>query len=70
MSAQDVNPGLNKSPANKYKTSKEKYMDHCRNGLKIGTQTKANDVYNLQNYRQDNPKLKVELPGEKMRLFL
>ena len=44
-------------------------MDHCRKGLKVGKEVKSHDQYNLYNYRQDNKKLMVELPGEKMRLF-
>ena len=41
-------------------------MDQCKKGVEIARELGTYNVYNMRNYRADNKKLTVELPGEKM----
>ena len=44
-------------------------MEQAHKGVTIAKEVNSYNQYNMRNYRADNKKLKVELPGEKMAQF-
>ena len=44
-------------------------MEQCAKGVVAAKEVGSYNVYNMRNYRADNKKLTVEMPGEKMAKF-
>ena len=44
-------------------------MEQAHKGVDIAKEVNSYNQYNMRNYRADNKKLKVEMPGEKMAQF-
>ena len=57
------------SPNPKYEKPNEKFFRHAHLGLKVGNEIKMENHYDLRNYRLNNKKLAVGLPGEQKAKF-
>ena len=53
----------------KYEKPKQKFMRKAHESLQKGKEIQMENCYNLKNYRLDNKKFPVGLPGEKKSIF-
>ena len=53
----------------KYEKPQEKFFRKAHQSLNAGKDIQAENHYNLKNYRLDNKKLPVGLPGEQKAIF-
>ena len=67
QNAANVSSGAISSP--KYEKPKDKFFRQAKETLNKAKEIKMENHYNLRNYRLDNKKLRVGLPGEQKAIF-